>query len=44
MFEALHEVHRRSGLRKSVQALVRRQMACGFGICYSCAVFRAAGA
>ena len=39
MFEALHEVHRRSGLRKSVQALVEAQMACGLGICYSCSVF-----
>ena len=39
MFEALHEVHRRSGLRKPVQALVEAPMACGMGICYACAVF-----
>lgn len=39
MFEALHDVVRRSGLRKPVQALLEAQMACGMGICYSCAVF-----
>ncbi|MBM3139310.1 MAG: dihydroorotate dehydrogenase electron transfer subunit [Chloroflexi bacterium] len=39
MFGALHEVARRSGLRKPVQALLEARMGCGFGICYSCAVF-----
>ncbi len=39
MFEAMHGVVRHSGLRKPVQALVEEQMACGMGICYSCAVF-----
>jgi dihydroorotate dehydrogenase electron transfer subunit len=39
MFEAMHGVARRSGLRKPVQALVEERMACGMGICYSCAVF-----
>lgn len=39
MFEAMHDVVRRSGLRKPVQALLEAQMACGMGICYSCAVF-----
>lgn len=39
MLAALHGVHRRSGLRKAVQALVEAPMACGMGICYSCAIF-----
>ena len=39
MFEAMHGVVRRSGLRKPVQALMEAPMACGMGICYSCAVF-----
>ena len=39
MFEALHGVCRRSGLSKPVQALLEAPMACGLGICYSCAVF-----
>lgn len=39
MFEAMHAVVRRSGLRKPVQALLEGTMACGMGICYSCAVF-----
>lgn len=39
MFEALHDVVRRSTLRTPVQALLEAQMACGVGICYSCAVF-----
>lgn len=39
MFEALYEVMRRSPLRKPVQALLEARMACGTGICYSCAVF-----
>ncbi len=39
MFEALHNVLRDSGLRKPVQALLEARMACGIGICYSCAVF-----
>ena len=39
MFEALHGVSRRSGLHKPVQALLEAPMACGMGICYSCAVF-----
>ncbi|MDP6607009.1 MAG: dihydroorotate dehydrogenase electron transfer subunit [Dehalococcoidia bacterium] len=43
MFEALHGVLRRSALNKPVQALVEAPMACGMGICYSCAVFPARG-
>ncbi len=39
MFGALYDVVRRSGLRKPVQALYEARMGCGFGICYSCAVF-----
>lgn len=39
MFEALHREVEGSGLRKPVQALVEERMACGMGICYSCAVF-----
>jgi dihydroorotate dehydrogenase electron transfer subunit len=39
MFEALHQVVRKSGLRKPVQGLLEARMACGVGICYSCAVF-----
>jgi dihydroorotate dehydrogenase electron transfer subunit len=39
MFEAMHAVVRRSGLRKPVQALTEERMACGMGICYSCAIF-----
>jgi dihydroorotate dehydrogenase electron transfer subunit len=39
MFEALHTVLRDSGLRKPVQGLLEARMACGIGICYSCAVF-----
>ena len=43
MFGALHEVCRRSGLRKPVQALLEAPMACGMGICYACATFPASG-
>lgn len=39
MFEALHDVTRRTGSAKPVQGLLEGRMACGFGICYSCAVF-----
>lgn len=39
MFEALHDVTRRVGSSKPVQGLLEGRMACGFGICYSCAVF-----
>ena len=39
MFEALHGIARQSGLRKPIQALFEEPMACGMGICYSCAVF-----
>ena len=39
MFGALYDAYRRSGLRKPVQALIEAPMACGLGICYSCAVF-----
>ena len=39
MFEAMHGVVAKSGLRKPVQALMEERMACGMGICYSCAVF-----
>lgn len=39
MFEAMHAVVAKSGLRKPVQALMEERMACGMGICYSCAVF-----
>lgn len=44
MFEALHGVLRDSALRKPVQALMEARMACGLGICYSCAVFPPRGA
>jgi len=39
MFEALHRVLRASATSKTVQALLEAPMACGMGICYSCAVF-----
>ncbi|MCC6236720.1 MAG: dihydroorotate dehydrogenase electron transfer subunit [Dehalococcoidia bacterium] len=39
MFEALHGVVRTSQTAKPVQALLEGVMACGMGICYSCAVF-----
>jgi dihydroorotate dehydrogenase electron transfer subunit len=39
MFEALYRVAAASGLRKPVQGLLEARMACGLGICYSCAVF-----
>ena len=39
MFEALYDVLRRTTVRTPVQALLEAQMACGVGICYSCAVF-----
>ena len=39
MFEALHDVTRRTGPSKPVQGLLEARMACGFGVCYSCAVF-----
>ncbi len=39
MFEALHEVLQHSTVRTPVQALLEAEMACGVGICYSCAVF-----
>lgn len=39
MFEALHDVLRRSELRTPVQALLEERMACGMGICYGCALF-----
>jgi dihydroorotate dehydrogenase electron transfer subunit len=39
MFEALHGLLRQSGLRKPAQALFEQTMACGLGICYSCAIF-----
>ncbi len=39
MFEALHRVAAESGLNKPVQGLLEARMACGLGICYSCAVF-----
>ena len=39
MFEALHGVVRASQTAKPVQALLEATMACGMGICYSCAVF-----
>ena len=39
MFEAMHTVLRASTLTKPVQALLEAPMACGMGICYSCAVF-----
>jgi dihydroorotate dehydrogenase electron transfer subunit len=39
MFEAMHGVVRRSATAKPVQALLEATMACGMGICYSCAVF-----
>jgi len=39
MFEALYNVTRDSGSNKPVQGLLEARMACGLGICYSCAVF-----
>jgi len=39
MFEALYNVTRDSGTNKPVQGLMEARMACGLGICYSCAVF-----
>jgi dihydroorotate dehydrogenase electron transfer subunit len=39
MFEALYRVLRASTLTRPVQALLEAPMACGMGICYSCAVF-----
>jgi len=39
MFEALHRVAANAGIRKPVQGLLEARMACGLGICYSCAVF-----
>lgn len=38
MFEALHVIALESGSSKSIQILMEEYMACGFGICYSCAV------
>ncbi len=39
MLEALHDVTRRLGSSRPLQGLLEAQMACGFGICYSCAIF-----
>lgn len=39
MFEALYDVARDAGTNKPVQGLLEARMACGLGICYSCAVF-----
>jgi dihydroorotate dehydrogenase electron transfer subunit len=39
MFEAMYGILRESGSSKSIQILMEEHMACGFGICYSCAVF-----
>jgi len=39
MFEALYQVTKQAGSGKSLQGLLEGRMACGFGICYSCAVF-----
>ena len=39
MFEALYRVARDSGTNKPLQGLLEARMACGLGICYSCAVF-----
>lgn len=39
MFEALYRVVRDSGTNKPIQGLLEARMACGLGICYSCAVF-----
>ncbi|MCA9849798.1 MAG: dihydroorotate dehydrogenase electron transfer subunit [Dehalococcoidia bacterium] len=39
MFEALYNVARDTGTNKPVQGLLEARMACGLGICYSCAVF-----
>lgn len=39
MFEALYNVTRDAGTNKPVQGLLEARMACGLGICYSCAVF-----
>ena len=39
MFEALYGIARDSGTNRPVQGLLEARMACGLGICYSCAVF-----
>jgi len=39
MFEALYGILLETGSSKSIQVLMEEHMACGFGICYSCAVF-----
>ena len=39
MFEALHTVLLDVSPTKELQALLEARMACGFGVCYSCAVF-----
>ena len=39
MFEALYGLLLETGSSKSMQILMEEHMACGFGICYSCAVF-----
>jgi len=39
MFEALYQVARDTGTNEPVQGLLEARMACGLGVCYSCAVF-----
>ncbi len=43
MFEAMAAIMRQQGSRKSVQILLEEHMACGMGVCYSCAVFTRRG-
>ena len=39
LWEVTREVVRNTGVTKPVQGLMEARMACGLGICYSCAVF-----
>ena len=43
MFRAMAAVVRQEASRKPVQALLEERMACGTGVCYSCAVFTRRG-
>jgi dihydroorotate dehydrogenase electron transfer subunit len=43
MFEALHAILLEVRPTTELQALLEARMACGFGVCYSCAVFPKTG-
>ena len=43
MFRAMATVVRQETSQKPVQALLEERMACGTGVCYSCAVFTRRG-